>query len=101
MIHHLYLAWGVEYTFGILLDGLMEAFGTSYSSTSGVFSVQMGILNIMGPIAAGLVKMFGCQTTIVVGSIIAAVGLITSGFAQNIASLYLTAGLCTGNFCHP
>ena len=47
LIHYLYLAWGVEYTFGILLDGLMEAFGTSYSSTSGVFSVQMVTMDVL------------------------------------------------------
>ena len=79
----------------------MEAFGTSYSSTSGVHSVQMGILSCVGPIAAGLVRMFGCQKITIVGSIIAATGLITSGFAQNIATLYLTAGFCTGNFRNP
>ena len=79
----------------------MEVFGTSYSVMSGVFSVQMGILNCVGPIAAGLAKIFGCREVTVVGSIIAAAGLITSGFAQNIGTLYLTAGFCTGNFCPP
>ena len=79
----------------------MDEFGTSHSYTSGVYSLQMGFLNCVGPIAAALVKMFGCQKTVIAGSIIAATGLITSGFAKSIATLYLTAGFCVGNFCHP
>ena len=97
----IFLVWGIEYTFGIFLNELTQAFGTSYSSTSGVYSVQMGMLLCVGPIAARLVTSFGCQKTTIAGSVIAAMGLITSGFAQNIATLYLTAGFCTGNFCYP
>ena len=97
----MFSVWGIEYTFGIFLNELTEAFGTSYSSTSGVYSVQMGMLLCVGPIAAGLVTNFGCRKTTVAGSVIAATGLVVSGFAQNIATLYLTAGFCVGNFCHP
>ena len=77
----------------------METFGTSYSATSGVFSVQMGMIYVVSPITAVLVKKFGCRKITVGGSIIAAIGLITCGFAQNIATLYY-GGFCTGNFCH-
>ena len=101
MYHLTHSVWGIENTFGIFLDKLSEAFGTSYSSTSGVYSVQNGVMLCIGPIAAGLVNVFGCRKVTVLGSIIAATGLITSGFTQNIAILYLTAGNCTGNFCHP
>ena len=94
-------AYGIERIIpGILLDELMEAFGTSYSSTSGVFSVQMGIVYCVGLITGGLIKKFGCRKITVVGTIIAAIGYITSGFAQNIATLYLTI-FCTGKFCLP
>ena len=84
----------------MFLNELTKAFGTSYSSTSAVYSVQMGVLLCVGPIAAELVTNFGCRKTTVVGSVIAATGLVTSGFAQNIATLYLTAGFITGNFCY-
>ena len=97
----MFSVWGIEYTFGIFLNEITEAFGTSYSSTSGVYSVQNGVMLCVGPIAAGLINVFGCRKATILGSIIAATGLITSGFAQNIATLYLTAGFCTGNFCYP
>ena len=77
----------------------MEEFGSSYSLTSGIYSVQIGILNCVGPIAAAFVKTFGSRNTVVLGSLIAATGFITSGLAQNIATLYMTAGFYAGNFC--
>ena len=85
------------FTFGIFLNGLMKTFSTSYSSTSVIASVQMGVSLCVGPIAAGLVKKFGCSRITIVGSVFAATGLIISRFAQNIVVLYISAGLCTGN----
>ena len=92
----LFAVWGTAYTFGIFLNGLMETFSTSYSSTSVISSVQMGVSLCVGPIASSLVKKFGCRKITVLGSIVAAAGLIVSGFAQNIVVLYLTAGILTG-----
>ena len=76
----------------------MDTFGTSYSSTSLVSSVQMGVSFCIGPIASSLINKFGCRKVTVVGSLVAATGLITSGVAQNIETLCLTAGFCTGNY---
>ena len=94
----LFAVWGTAYTFGIFLNGLMETFSTSYSSTSVISSVQMGVSLCVGPIASSLVKKFGCHKVTVLGSIIAVAGLIVSGFAQNIVVLYLTAGILTGMY---
>ena len=71
----------------------MDTFGTSYSATSLVTSIQMGILLCIGPIASGLIKKFGCQKVTVFGSLVAAIGLISSGLAQSIGMLYMTAAL--------
>ena len=92
----LFAVWSTAYTFGSFLNGLMETFSTSYSSTSVISSVQMGVSLCVGPIASSLVKKFGCRKITVLGSIVAAAGLIVSGFAQNIVVLYLTAGMLTG-----
>ena len=95
--HAFISVWGVAYSFGIFLNGLMETFTTSYSSTSIISSVQMGVSLSVGPIAASLVKKFGCRKITILGSTVAATGLIISGFARNIATLYISAGFCTGN----
>ena len=92
--HH--SVWGTAYTFGIFLNELMDTFNTSFSMTSSILSVQMGATRFVGPLAASLVKKFGCCKITVLGSMIAAVGLISSGFAPNIIVLFFSAGLCTG-----
>ena len=88
--------WGTAYTFGIFLNELMDTFNTSYSMTSPILSVQMGTTLCVGPLAASLVKKFGCCKITVLGSMVAAVGLVSSGFAPNIIMLLFSAGLCTG-----
>ena len=77
----------------------METFGTTRSTTSMIASIQMGVTVFVGPIVADLVDRFGCRESVVAGSIIAATSIIISGVASNIATLYITAGLFTGNLC--
>ena len=74
----------------------MDTFKTSYSVTSLILSVQMGATLCVGPLAASLVKKFGCCKITVLGSIVAATGLVSSGFAPNIGVLFFSAGFCTG-----
>ena len=78
------------------MNGLMDTFGTSISTTSTISSIQTGMLFCISPIASYIIKKFGCRTTTLVGSLVAAIGLFTSGLAQSIGLLYLTAGVCTG-----
>ena len=72
------LGKGTGRTFGIFLNGIMDDFGTSYSSTSLITSVQMGTSLCISPIASHLIKKFGCRKITVVGSLVAAIGLFTS-----------------------
>ena len=84
----------------MFLGDFMETFGTTRSATSMIASTQMGVTNIVGPIAAYLVKRFGCREIAIAGSTIAATSIIVSGAAPNLATLYITAGLFTGNLCN-
>ena len=91
------LGMGTVLTFGVLLNGLMDTFDTSFGSTSLLMSIQSGTVFIISPIVSYLVKRFGCRTPTLVGTFIAAIGLFTSGWAQSIGLLYITAGVVTGN----
>ena len=93
------LGMGTAITFNIFLNGLMDTFGTSYGSTSLITSVQMGILYCISPITSRLVKKFGCRIITIVGSLVAATGLISSGLSQSIGMLYVTA-VFTGNLIY-
>ena len=76
----------------------METFGTDHVTTSMVASTQMGLIHVTGPISAYLLEHFSCRCIAIIGSIFAACGLMISSIVANLVSLYLTAGLVTGNF---
>ena len=74
----------------------MDTFNTSFSVTSLILSVQLGVTLCVGPLAAKLVNKFGCRKITVLGSVVATAGLVSSGFAPSIAFLFFSAGICTG-----
>ena len=74
----------------------MDTFNTSFSVTSLILSIQSGVTCCVGPLAAKLVKKFGCRKITVLGSVVATAGLVSSGFAPNIVFLFFSAGICTG-----
>ncbi|KFM69265.1 Monocarboxylate transporter 9, partial [Stegodyphus mimosarum] len=94
MIH--VIADGVTYTFGIFYMELLRHFGESKGATSWVASIMVGTTFCVGPFASGLTNQYGCRTVTIIGSLLAAFGLIVSTFAPSITFLYFSIGLCTG-----
>ena len=92
------LVYGIDYSFGVFLGEFMETFGTEHVTTSMVQSTQMGLIFVAGPLAAYLVEVFSCRCVAILGSILAAFGLMISSIVPNIISLFFTAGIMTGNF---
>ena len=92
------LVYGVDYSFGTFLGEFMKTFGTEHATTSMVQSTQMGLILATGPLAAYLVEQFSCRCVAIVGSILAACGLLISSIVPNIISLFITAGVVTGNY---
>ena len=94
------LVLGVNQSFGVFLGEFMETFGTEHGTTSMVQSTQIGLMLVVGPLAAYLVEHFSCRGVAIVGSIVAACGLMISSIVPNIVSLFITAGFVTGNYVH-
>ena len=94
------LVLGVSQSFGIFLGEFMETFGTDHGTTTMVQSIQWGLIYIVGPLAAYLLGQFSCRGVAIVGSILAAFGLMISSIVPNIVSLFITAGFVTGNYVH-
>ena len=92
------LVFGVTLSFGIFLGEFMETFGTEHGTTTTVQSTQMGLIFVAGPLAAYLVEVFSCRCVAILGSILAAFGLMISSIVPNIVSLFITAGILTGNY---
>ena len=90
------IADGITYTFGIFVVELMDYFGEGRSYVSLIPSILVGVTLGSGPIASVLVNRYGCRRVTIVGSLIAASGLMISAAATSITMLYLTIGIMTG-----
>lgn len=94
MIH--VIADGVTYTFGIFYGEFLKYFGESQGATSWIASIMVGTTFCIGPVASGLTNKYGCRAVTIIGSLLAATGLLLSILAPSVAYLYFTIGLCTG-----
>lgn len=52
-----------------------------------------------GPLCSILVGRFGCRATVMLGGVLASLGMVAGSFCCTLGQLYLTAGFITGN-CH-
>ncbi|XP_035694162.1 monocarboxylate transporter 13-like [Branchiostoma floridae] len=87
---------GVAKSFGVFFPYFLEAFGEDARSTSWVSSIQ-GATCLFGSVFAGaLTNVFGCRAVVMMGSLIAAAGLISSFFITSLPAMYLTTGFITG-----
>ncbi|XP_046305567.1 monocarboxylate transporter 6 isoform X2 [Marmota monax] len=49
-----------------------------------------------GPLCGILVGRFGCRVTMMLGGLLASLGMVASSFSRSLSQLYLTAGIITG-----
>ena len=52
-----------------------------------------------GPLCSILVGRFGCRVTMMLGGVLASLGMVAGSFCRTLGQLYLTAGFITGD-CH-
>ena len=87
---------GITYTFGVLLEPLVEYFGSNQSTVSWAGSLLAGVYLTSGPIVGGLVNKFGCRPVCMVGGIVSCLGLALSVLSPNVPILMLTYGVIGG-----
>ena len=87
---------GLCYTFGVMLDPLVDAFKADKSVIALVGSLMCGVYLMSGPIVGGLVNKFGCRPVCIMGSIVACIGFVLSIFSPNVPVLILTYGIIVG-----
>eukprot|EP00095_Tigriopus_kingsejongensis_P002022 snap_masked-scaffold1627_size33010-processed-gene-0.3 protein:Tk02022 transcript:snap_masked-scaffold1627_size33010-processed-gene-0.3-mRNA-1 annotation:"monocarboxylate transporter" len=87
---------GIAYTFGIMLEPLVEHFDSNRSTVSWVGSLLTGVYLTSGPIVGGLVNKYGCRPVCIAGSVISCLGLVLSTIAPNVPVLMLTYGVIGG-----
>jgi MFS family permease len=86
----LFLAYGVQYAFGLFFTALTEEFGWSRASLSGVFSLYAASYAFFGLFAGRLTDRWGPRAVVALGGGFLGLGLGLSGGVQNLAPLYAT-----------
>uniref|UniRef100_A0A1I7WPK2 MFS domain-containing protein n=1 Tax=Heterorhabditis bacteriophora TaxID=37862 RepID=A0A1I7WPK2_HETBA len=65
---------GFVYSFGVLVEVLMEEFGSDNATCAMIISLLTGLTLGSGPLASAICNKYGCRFTTILGSIIAAIG---------------------------
>ncbi|XP_056325688.1 monocarboxylate transporter 3 [Danio aesculapii] len=91
---------GFSYAFpkaiSVYFKELMHDFGCGYKDTAWISSIILAMLYGSGPISSIMVNKFGCRPVMLVGGLLASLGMISASFATSIIHLYITAGVITG-----
>ncbi|KAK2866342.1 hypothetical protein Q7C36_002398 [Tachysurus vachellii] len=95
-----FIITGFSYAFpkaiSVYFKELMRDFGCGYSDTAWISSIMLAMLYGSGPVSSIMVNRFGCRPVMLIGGLLASVGMIGASFTTNIIQLYFTAGVITG-----
>uniref|UniRef100_A0A0K2UYI8 Major facilitator superfamily (MFS) profile domain-containing protein n=1 Tax=Lepeophtheirus salmonis TaxID=72036 RepID=A0A0K2UYI8_LEPSM len=87
---------GICYTFGVLMEPLVNYYDSSRSNISIIGSLLCGMYLTSGPIVGGLVNKYGCRPVCMTGSLIACIGLAASTLSEDIPTMMFTYGIIGG-----
>ncbi|XP_062937484.1 monocarboxylate transporter 6 [Cynocephalus volans] len=90
------LTLGFSTCIGVFFTELQRDFQASNSETSWFPSILMAVLHTGGPLCSILVGRFGYRVTVMLGGMLASLGMVAGSFCQTLSQLYLTAGFLTG-----
>ncbi|XP_078612787.1 monocarboxylate transporter 13-like [Branchiostoma floridae x Branchiostoma japonicum] len=90
------MAIGSYRSLGVFYVEFREVFHESAGNTSFISSVFIATILMCSPIASALSNLTSCRTVVMAGSVISAVGLGVSYFAQSVVHLIITIGLISG-----
>ncbi|XP_055971624.1 monocarboxylate transporter 4 [Sorex fumeus] len=91
---------GFSYAFpkavSVFFKALMQEFGIGYSDTAWISSILLAMLYGAGPLCSVCVNHFGCRPVMLLGGLMASLGMVSASFCQSALQLYLTTGVLTG-----
>jgi len=90
------LGYGSRFSFSVIFPSLLEEFKWSRDLTATMFSVHLLIYGIAAPITGFLVDRTGPRKTMVLGTILLALGLILSRWGNQLWYFWITFGLLSG-----
>jgi len=86
----------VFYAYGVFLPSMCEEFGWSRLALSGPYTAFMVLDGLLGPIVGIAVSKYGARKNIIIGNVVAALGLLGMSFADEVWQVYLMFGVFVG-----
>ena len=90
------LALGAVYGWSVFLNPLREQFGASRPETNLTFTITLAVLGVTAGLGGGLLRRIGPQATATIAGVLYGCGVILSGFAPNLGTLYVFYGVLGG-----
>jgi MFS family permease len=88
----LFMAYGTQYAFGVFFAALVEEFGWSRASVSGVFSLYAAVYSGFALMAGRLTDRWGPRTVIAIGGALLGAGLVAMSRVGALWQPYLLYG---------
>ena len=90
------LALGAVYGWSVFLNPLREQFGASKPEANLTFTITLAVLGVTAGFGGNLQRRIGPRATATLAGILYGSGVVLSGFAPNLATIYLTYGVLGG-----
>lgn len=90
------LALGAVYGWSVFLNPLREQFAAGKPEMSLTFTITLAVLGLTAGFGGGLQRRIGPRATATIAGVLYGCGVFLSGFAPNLAVLYLCYGVPPG-----
>nr|CDS34258.1 monocarboxylate transporter [Hymenolepis microstoma] len=87
---------GIYVSFGIMVTDLVDHFNSTVATVMLMGSLLLGVYQIVGPVAAGMVNRFGCRAVGMFGAVLATLSMFISAFMPNIECMIVSYGIFAG-----
>lgn len=86
----------ITYSFGVFLPTMCEELEWSRSALSGAFTAWLIVAGLLGPLAGISISKFGARKNIIIGNLIAVLGLLGMSIVKEVWHVYLFFGVLLG-----
>lgn len=91
------LGYGARYSFSVIFPALLEEFQWPRDITAAMLSIHMLSYGIVAPFAGALVDRIGPRKTMIMGTLLLAIGLALSALGGKPWHFYLSFGIISGS----